>query len=143
MGVLRYVCNDANAGSPYVIEYNSTACGYVPTYNLSWNLSKGTNFATMNIFVNGALAANSTTSNNGIVTVSLGDLVEITLNAGDSDYAIATISTSGFGNDPFGYYSACDLYNADAATPMGSNRITIIGNCSVNMSTYSDPFSCQ
>jgi hypothetical protein len=26
MGVLRYYCNNANAGDPYVIEYNSTLC---------------------------------------------------------------------------------------------------------------------
>jgi hypothetical protein len=142
-GRLRYNCdNETWAGDPYVIAYNSPDCGYVPTYTLAWNLFGQTTSFSMYIYVNGAAVAISSTNALGIVTVSIGDLVEIVVFGYDNDFVTAAISTSGFGNDPLGYYSACDLYSATATTPVGGSRLTIIGDCSVYMNTYNDIFSC-
>lgn len=41
MRILRYTCDNTNAGSPEVVSYNSPTCGYVPIYQIYQSCSTG------------------------------------------------------------------------------------------------------
>jgi hypothetical protein len=130
---------------PNQCNYNGLdiVCNTPPTFTLSWNLNKGTESANLIIRVNSTVQVNSSDTSSGTITVSSGDLVDITLSASDSFYVIPAFSTNGFGNDPFGYYAACDFLFAAASTPTGPTGLNIIGNCLVNASTTSSELPCS
>jgi hypothetical protein len=97
----------------------------------------------LTITVNGALQVSANESTAGVITVSPGDLVQASLSGGGTDFVLSAISTTGFGNDPLGYYSGCDLYASSANTPFDSSRITVIGNCNISTSVTNSVDSCS
>jgi len=141
----NYPCTTSTTTTLPQCNYNglTVVCNTPATFTLSWNLYKGTESASLVIRVNGIIQVNSSDNSSGTITVSFGDLVDITLSAGDSFYVIPAFSTNGFGNDPFGYYAACDFLFAVAGTPTGISGLSIIGNCLVNASTTSNELPCS